>query len=231
MSEDLSRSTKSRAVFVMALPRSGSSCLAGSLHRMGVDMGEGHWQPMDTLNPKGYYEDLRWQRVNKMLAGLRYNVRRVYSMPERHKGIYRSLFEMCSKQPIWGVKAPRMAFTFQHVHPLAEGICELRVILLERDLDAVVASMQRHSEVAYEGAYQMSDFRASRLIHKWDKALRMGLDTFDGPTHRAHYDDLIEQPADTLQGVAGFCFEGLTMPDLTEAIKWIDPSLRHHLPS
>ncbi len=57
---------------VLSTLRSGSSCVAGALHRLGVDMGAGHFQPADTNNQAGYYEDLRWQAVTKEITGGRY---------------------------------------------------------------------------------------------------------------------------------------------------------------
>ena len=221
----------SRAIFILSLPRSGSSCIAGALHRMGVDMGEGHWQPLDASNPRGYYEDLRWQALNKDLAGYGYSARSVYWLPDQHRAAYRRLFELCSQEPTWGVKAPRMAFTFKHFISLAREFCEVRVVVIERDLDDVVASMKRHSEVAYDGTRRMSDAEASALIQTWQAALLDAIKTFRGPTCVVTYDDVIEKPETALRDLAKFCFEGKPMPDLKEAIEWVDPEMRHHAAS
>ena len=52
MMDNLKRPS-SRAIVVLALPRSGGSATAGALHEMGVDLGEGHLQPPDPLNLVG----------------------------------------------------------------------------------------------------------------------------------------------------------------------------------
>lgn len=222
----------SRAIFVLSLPRSGSSAVAGALHRMGVDMGQGHWQPKDASNPGGYYEDLRWQRLNKELAGSGYASRHVAKLPDRHREAYRDLFELCSRQALWGVKAPRMAFLFQHLWPLASSFCELRVVSVVRPKEEVIDSLQRHSEVAYGGARRMSRARAARLVANWHRAELQSQRDCPQAGHVVHYGRLVEDPERELIDLVRFVFEGTGIePDLTEAIEWIQPGLRHHVSS
>ena len=57
---------------VLGAPRSGTSAVAGALHQMGVNMGAGHLQRGNRWNERGYYEDLRWQKLNKQVTGERY---------------------------------------------------------------------------------------------------------------------------------------------------------------
>lgn len=194
-------------------------------------MGEGHWQPLDASNPKGYYEDLRWQALNKDLAGHGYSARTVYWFPNRHRAAYSKLFELCSQKLIWGVKAPRMAFTFKHFVGLAREFCEVRVVVIERDLDDVIASMMRHSEIAYNGQLRMEHNQAASLIQTWQAALLDAIKTIRGPTCVVTYDDVIEKPEAALRDLAEFCFEGKPMPDLKEAIEWVEPGMRHHAAS
>ena len=192
---------------------------------MGVNMGEGFLQVPDASNPKGYYEDLRWQSLNKELAGHGYSSRRVPSLPARHEQRYRALFEKCALAPLWGVKAPRLAFVFQHLPALCP--CELRVVHVVRNLDDVYASMQRHSEVAYSGRRKMSLFRVQRLIDNWQRALLEGLGPFDGPVHLVSYDRMVRDPEQEIGELAGFCYDGMEIPDVEGAVQWVDPELWH----
>lgn len=218
----------SRAVFVLSLPRSGSSCVAGALHRLGIDMGEGHWQPTDASNPKGYYEDLRWQVLNKDLAGHGYSSRLVYSLPDRHREAYRDLFELCSRNPLWGVKAPRMAYVFQHLHPIGNAFCDIRIVVIHRNLEHVTSSLIKHSQVAYGGRQTLTERRASALVNLWYSAMNQAVDSFGGPNLHIRYDHVIESPRKAINGLAQFCFDGRPMPNLQEAIRWVDPQMRHH---
>lgn len=222
------REAFSRAIFVLSLPRSGSSCVAGALHRLGVDMGEGHWQPADASNSKGYYEDLRWQYLNKQLAGFQYDAIRVHTLPQRYFEAYRDLFELCSRKPLWGVKAPRMAFVFPLIQPIGVSFCELRVVVVRRNIDDVVASLQRHSEVAYGGRRKMSVPQAKNVIGVWQRALDVAAVGHNGRVFEVSYEALLDETEDALSALAAFCFEGMGQPDTREAVEWIDPSMCHH---
>jgi hypothetical protein len=70
---------------VLGVPRSGTSCVAGVLWMLGVDMGSGHLQTADQHNPLGYFEDVRWQALNKQITGLRYGTNEPAVISERQK--------------------------------------------------------------------------------------------------------------------------------------------------
>lgn len=43
-------------IAVLGLYNSGSTALAGALHRLGVDMGAPFWRDSDDRSPRNYYE-------------------------------------------------------------------------------------------------------------------------------------------------------------------------------
>jgi len=221
----------SRAIFVLSTPRSGSTATAGALHRLGVDMGEGHLQRPDASNERGYYEDLRWQRINKQLAGYRYETRKVWTLPARQAEQYRLLAAECAQAPLWGVKGPRLAFTFHLVHPLVAHFAKVRVVVVQRARAEVIASLIRHSQVAYGGALRMAEHEAVRLLERWETALAHSLGSFHGPVHVVEYGELMgaNQVAE-LHALEAFCTEGLDVQrrGIEEALRWLDPGLRHH---
>lgn len=222
----------SRAVFVLSLPRSGSSAVAGALHRMGVDMGEGHLQVPDASNAGGYYEDLRWQRVNKQLAGYRYSTRRVWTLPETQRAAYRDLAERCAQAAdVWGVKGPRLAFTFHLVHPIVAEVAEVQVVVVRRAWDEVRDSLIRHSQVAYGGGLRMAQHEAERLLRNWENALVYSVDSFPGPKHAIEYGELMGEGQEAvLYDLERFCFRGMGHLSLgiAPALEWLDPGMRHH---
>lgn len=214
---------------VLSLPRSGSSAVAGALHKMGINMGEGFLQVPDASNSKGYYEDTRWQALNKALAGAGYSARRVWTLSDRRASQYRELAQLCSQDDMWGAKGPRMAYTFHLVAPVVSECAEVRVVWVHREWSEVVASMVKHSNTAYDKSRKMTAGQAGRLLGVWNKALVHSLRSFEGPEFLVQYDELLEAPDDVLGLLAEFCFDGLPMPDLTEAIEWVDAGMRHHL--
>jgi len=222
---------KSRAIFILSCPRSGSSALAGSLHRLGVNMGE-RLQVADILNENGYYESLAWQRINKQIGGERYTVRWMDATPTQLDA-YRRLIAKCSRAPIFGVKGPRMAFTFNHIWPLfAETDTELRVVWAHRDFENIVKSFKRHTELAYHGRWPMTEDEARALMEKWRKALLYQLGNFPGMVYQVDYDKLLEEPVTELLNLHDYCYEGLDIPGhkrvITPALNWLEKGLRHY---
>lgn len=223
---------RSRAIFVLSVPRSGSSAVAGALHAMGVNMGEGYLQVKDELNPKGYYEDLRWQMLSKMIAGTRYSTR--VGAPNEDLTIkYRRLIRECASAPLWGVKGPRLAFLFEHVWKLVEGEgVETRVIVVHRNLEDVVRSFQRHTQIAYRGQFEMTHAEAREKISSWLDALEGQLVKYTGPVFEVGYNQLMEEPVTELLYLHDFCYEGLQVEGhrriITPALNWLDPELRHY---
>lgn len=219
----------SRCVVILGLPRSGSSALAGALHKMGVDMGKGHLQPPDLLNSRGYYEDTRWNTIHKVIVGLRYSTKEPDTLPDRYRRSYGRLASMCSYKPIWGMKSPRLCFVLHLILPILRDSCEVRVVHVRRDWEANVASLKRHSEVAYRGRFKMSDDEAEAKLSEWQAALERRLEEFGGPVYEVNYSDLVDEPVTTLMGLEAFCFEGMEefSSGIEGAADWTDPSLRH----
>jgi len=224
----------SRCITVLSLPRSGSSCIAGCLHRLGVDMGAGHLQHADKNNPRGYYEDQRWQQITKALAG-RYNggyqIKRVWALPERQAREYDSLAQTCARKPLWGMKGPDMAFTFQYVHPIVARYAEVRVVRVQREREAVIRSLMAHSRRAYGGRAVLNRPRATQLLEQWSEALEAGLKAFGGPILDVRYEDVIADPETQIA-----LLQGYTVPpggsanyagQWQDAVGFVDSKLQH----
>jgi len=219
----------SRCVVILSLPRSGSSAVAGALLRMGVDLGEGFLQPADRANPRGYYEDMRWSAINKTMAGTRYGVREPAGLSQRHRQNYAHLVRICSRKPVWGIKSPRLCFVLHLILPMLESASDVRLVRVRRDWKANVASFKRHSEVAYNGRFKMTDDEAEALLSEWEAALERRLEGFSGPVFEVDYDDLVGDPVSVLTELETFCFKGIKRlsAGIKGAVTWIDPLLRH----
>lgn len=218
-----------RIIVVLSLPRSGSSAIAGALHRMGVDMGEGHLQPPDLANPRGYYEDMRWNAIHKAVTGIRYGMREPAGLSQKHWQSYAHLVRICSRKPVWGIKSPRLCFVLHLLLPILQDACDVRLVRVRRDWEANMASLRWHSELAYRGRFKMTDDEAEVLLTEWQAALERRLEEFDGPVFEVNYDDLVNDPAATLTELETFCFKGMKKlsAGIERAVDWIDPSLRH----
>jgi hypothetical protein len=53
-------------ILLLGMHRSGTSALAGMLHSGGIKLGDDFIQPLPE-NPKGFFEDLKIQNINKQI--------------------------------------------------------------------------------------------------------------------------------------------------------------------
>jgi hypothetical protein len=113
-------------VVVVTMPRSGSSLLAGVLHRLGVPMGpEDDLEMGRHLNRHGCHEDQAFQRIslNMLLeAGLLLDLSRRLDIDEdrvsrvvaRHRRELEA-FVARRSSPLWGFKDPGLVYTLPYV--------------------------------------------------------------------------------------------------------------------
>jgi Uncharacterized protein conserved in bacteria len=124
--------------------RSGTSLIASMLDALGVHMGD-RLMPPSKANPHGYYEDMAFVKLNRSLlrqAGGSWNrppaARSIAASPLR--GNARALVRQKARRKLWGWKDPRTCLTIGLYH---DALSSPRYVLVERDTDDVVASLQR----------------------------------------------------------------------------------------
>lgn len=134
--------------------RSGTSALAGLLHTNGICMGEPeNFIPKPAPeNPKGFYENIRFRRVNDMiLADNEYWVKTfspmvpdVIQLKPRHIDIMKQLiYEYNTKYDNWGFKDPRTCLTYAAwAFVFKELNLKFETILSYREYDSIVKSMR-----------------------------------------------------------------------------------------
>ena len=217
----------SRCVMVLSAPRSGSSAVSGVLHYLGVNMGEGHLGKGNAWNERGYYEDHRWQALNKQITGDRYGHNQPAAISQRQAAQYKTLAKKCAASPLWGMKDPRLCFTAQFVWPWLKDV---RVVAVEREREAAAASLLAHSRGNYKGRFAMTPTEAQDLTDLWIQAREDRLRQFRGPVLRVRYENLVSRPNEVVGDLAAFAFHGMRSPapDRRAAVAFIDPELRHH---
>ncbi|RMG90730.1 MAG: hypothetical protein D6706_19000 [Chloroflexi bacterium] len=210
-------------ILVLALPRSGSSTVAGVLQHLGVDMGAEQLGP-DRYNPKGYFEDTDFLRLNEQVVG---NWRRpeINPTPEQMV-IYKKLAEQRRHKPIWGTKDPRWCFTASFLIPYLE---DFAVILTRRDPQAMAQSLM--------ACYGMPALEASQIVDRYVAAQESVLDKIhaDHPGIKiksVQYEELVQHPAGIVTVISLFledvCPELHILPrSFRQAIEFVDPTLRH----
>lgn len=204
------------------------------LHRLGIDMGEGHFQEPDKNNPKGYYEDLRFQKLAKSLSGDRYGTRKAAYLPERTQREYSALIHERSEHLLWGFKGPRTVFILRHILPLfKQAGVDLRFVIIMRDIDAVTDSLRKHSEISYGGRWRMTQERAAEVVQTWTNALREAVALTDKEkTCCVLYEEILRDPQLAARQLAEFAYAELdtvsTPEQIAYAALFVDRKLNHN---
>jgi hypothetical protein len=190
-------------------------------------MGIGYLQQGNEWNPRGYYEDLRWQKLNKQLTGDRYGHNQPKAISQQQAEQYKALAEVCNADFLWGMKDPRLCFTAQFIWPWLE---DARIVAIERNPTAAASSLLQHSQENYKGRYVMTATVARDLIDLWSEARDDRLRQFWGPVLRVQFEELVDRPEDVVYSLSKFAFDGIRTlkPDRKAAAAFIDPELRHH---
>jgi hypothetical protein len=214
-----------RCIVVLGIPRSGTSCVARVLHNLGVDMGNGYLQAGNESNARGYFEDLRWQAINKMITGEHYNLDD--NPTEQAMVRYLNLAIECDRKGLWGMKDPRLCLTLKYVRRF---LPEYGIVVVRRNNKSAIGSLVRHSTINYDGRYKLSWEQAQAIQQKWEAAMFDRLAEDAGiPTKAIGYEHLLHDPLAVVGELAKFCFEGLsTAPNVEAAVRLVDRRLKHH---
>ena len=219
----------SRAILVMGIPRSGTSCVAGVLHKLGVNMGAGHFQSKDKFNQRGYFEDLRWRMLTQRMTGTGYSTRAATqtTVPRSIRRGYRKLARQCSQEPLWGIKDPWFCFVpgraaWTQVRKVGT---EVRMVIVRRDPAASTRSVAKHLRSSYGGRYG----KARHVIAAWSAGLQARIEEFDGPMMTVHYEELIDDPGEAVPDLWAFVSHGMGIraPNFDPITNWVTPALQH----
>jgi O-antigen biosynthesis protein len=185
--------TRSVALFVLGMHRSGTSAVGGMLSRLGVDLGT-RLMPPTQDNPKGYFEHqdivavhdgllaslgLKWDGVRRLPAGWQ-------DGPAAHVA-RTALREIVARDfagvPLWGLKDPRLCRLMPLWRPLLqETAVDARYLLVLRRPAEVVASLGARDGIT-----------ASRAKLLWLRHVLEAESTSRGsPRAILHYRNLIE---------------------------------------
>lgn len=146
-----------RQVIVLGVHRSGTSMIAGVLHKLGVDMGA-HLLGADSSNPYGHWEDMEASKINRRIL-------REAGGDWRHVPTEQSIAAVRMDQPIaafidkretqhevWGMKDPRLALT---IRQWAAHLTNPWYIWAQRARMAAVQSVVRRNGMTYDEALSL----------------------------------------------------------------------------
>lgn len=133
-----------KAICILGMHRSGTSCLAGSLQAAGVFLGEVHTN--NHHNSKGNREHILinqlQEQVLKNNGGSWYNPPKTVKWSQEHLDKLFSITAYFNNVSVWGFKDPRSLLT---VSGLQEIISDIQFVGTFRNPASVVASLQRRN--------------------------------------------------------------------------------------
>jgi hypothetical protein len=143
------------AIIILGMYRSGTSLVAGLLHRLGVFMGEDFGNNSD---PWHHYEDQAFVSLNQQLltsAGGSWrkppSVQALFRSSHPYNERIQRLLRERFKAPPWGFKDPSTCLTapLWHSHLLLWG--KPRYVIVWRERERVVASLIQRAKVRGDG--------------------------------------------------------------------------------
>lgn len=204
---------------IVGLPRSGTSAVAGVVHRLGIGMGE-RLLPPAPPNPKGFFEDEDFLAMHVRLLGGRHfapEARHLRPADDPAWAEYAALIGRRNGGPAWGLKDPKLCFLLPHF--LARQPAPVRVVTTTRRFNHTVASYRR-----LWGGIELNE--AVRRLGHYAHAMSANLETLETtatgtPVHRVSYEALCRDPRRAVEGLAAF----LGVPFTFEAAAFVDPAL------
>lgn len=220
---------------ILGMHRSGTSALAGLLHSNGIVMGrdEDFYPPPMKENPKGFYENVRFRRINdQILKEVNYKVKSFdpnipVSIPptenEKLRKMMKELIRSYDKEfSNWGWKDPRTSLTFAswcEVMDEMEVLTDVRVIVILRPATQVAKSMMaRGNKEKYRGQF-------SKLsIEYMARAVQAITERSFIPSTAFQFEALLYQMPTTINTLEELL--GVKIPDTS----FVDPSIVRTVP-
>lgn len=217
---------KRTCVAVVGCHRSGTSAVAGVLHKLGVHMGDS-LMPTSPANPLGYFEDLPVVKIHEQLMRrlrISWDTEEVPLLPDRSFGVLRARTSLhgylqSREGDLFGVKDPRLCLFPELWQEIAEALdIRLVPIMVYRNMHSIVQSLCQRDKFKPEHAQAVVRAYASGMIG-W------------GSCPGIQYRDLMEDwrlATGTVTAEAGLEMPSVSAEDEDSIDAFLRPGLNHH---
>lgn len=189
----------SKAILVLGTARSGTSMIAGLLHKLGVDLR--HKVNPSYQNPMGAFETTDW---NEMTGWLHMAWKNDVD-PELIRSKLQDMVELY-KTPLWGFKS---ALTHFHLEFILSEIENPHLVVTSRDPEQNAKSFIIHTKDVYgkDIAYE----EALKEIELSNKILQESIYKVNVPIFRTSYSEVKNNPQIEFSSIANFI--GVEVPE------------------
>jgi hypothetical protein len=170
-----------RAIVVLGMHRSGTSCLTGMLEEAGVFLGGVSRQ--NPHNLKGNHENPQIMELHEDLlranGGSWDNPPLRVSWSARHEAARDEIIRGYARSEVWGFKDPRTLLTLEGWAKVLPNLARVGIFRHPR---LAAQSLQARNGMPIEQGIELWCFYNERLLHYWDQH-RFPLISFDGEEH------------------------------------------------
>jgi len=201
---------------VIGCHRSGTSLVAGILHKLGVHMGDNLLGAFKS-NPRGHFEDIPIIHINDdILAANETKWHKTLPVTQCPEKIYSRLMAYIEKRKgrgyPWGIKDPRLVITHDiWTKALKESGCEIKRILVWRNPLYIAKSFKMRDGMSRDMAIN---------IATWNQNLMRKMKGLD-----LAYEDIIKNPVAGIEKIVQYANLKPSQESLQKALDFVDPAL------
>ncbi len=211
----------STCILVLGTPRSGTSCVAGICHKLGIVMGKElisedgkprfDWPDVDKWNATGYFQDAPLENLQSAIFNDGFGGWPIAKLkPEHEAELAAIIAERESLGVDWGSKTSRMAYILPHFLRLCNS-----------DVRLIVTSRRRSESLASWQMMLGHNAAKTRTIIDRAKSAVVSAKNLGVPILEVEFDELLTSP-DIVDRIAHFVGRKVT----DEAKAHVDSSLR-----
>ena len=217
------------AYFILGMHRSGTSALGGTLNLMGLEFGSELTKPSEKENPKGFFENIFVQALNKKIFfennsswdDYTFDIENIEKKEidkyiKEAKNILKNEFQYVND---FAIKDPRICLLF----PIWEQACldmeiDIKIIIPYRNPLEVAASLKKRNNFSYEFTFIL-----------WMKHFLLS-ENYSRKYNRIFisFDDLIYKTSMTLDEMSKFLGIDLVSKIQENIDEFLDKNIKHN---
>jgi len=176
-------------------------------------------------NPKGHYEDSELVMLNEVAISRDWTNPRLLDTPiirQRYTQYVMMRNGKPGNEDWWGVKDPRLCFTFPMLLGSLQMVqCKPFVLLIQRSREMIIRSLEKRNGRKAEGIYERYDEALGRTIAEFTSDYPDSVKTIK-------FSDLLFRPQREVERIVEVLGIEPREERIGDAVEFIDPSLCHH---
>ena len=196
-------------VIILGMHRSGTSTVAGILHLNNIIMGtyENFWPRPLKQNPKGFYENYNFRKINDQILEYSGYHTKSYSpdlpevkvSPKINKKMRRLVGDSLENFSDWGWKDPRTCFTVKYWVDVIDQLGyknKIKIVFVTRRADSVARSLKKRNDLPILNGLKIWELYSKSILSFCYKS--------DLPIHFCSFEDFLNNPSITCNTLFDF---------------------------